>query len=95
MIAPFIPSGVVALLSGLGIAAIEIEASAAKALREGKPSKSIALPAPAEWGERETTSIAIGSTKLPLTWLALGVERAWAVAGTAAPTRDAVKPARR
>jgi aconitate hydratase len=95
VLAAFIPSGLVALLSGLGVAAIEIDAAPAKALREGKPGKSIALPAPAEWGERETTSITIGSAKLPLTWLALGVERAWAVAGTAAPTRDAVKPARR
>ncbi len=94
VIAPFIPSGVVALLSGLGVVAIEIEAAAAKALREGKPGKSIVLPAPNEWGERETTSIMVGGAKLPLTWLALGVERAWAVAGTAAP-RDTAKPARR
>ena len=94
MLAPFIPSGLVALLSGLGVVAIEIEAAAAKALREGKGSKSIALPPPAQWGERETTSITIGGAKLPLTWLALGVERAWAVAGTAAP-RDNPKPARR
>jgi aconitate hydratase len=96
VIAPFIPSGVVALLSGLGVAAIEIDAAAAKGLREGKPAKSIALPAPAEWSERQATSIGIGGAKLPLTWLALGVERAWAIAGSAAPLpKDTTKPARR
>jgi aconitate hydratase len=96
VLAPFIPSGLVALLSGLGVAALEIDAAAAKALGEGKLAKSIGLPAPSEWSERQTTSITAGSAKLPLTWLALGVERAWAIAGTAAPPpRDTTKPARR
>jgi aconitate hydratase len=92
VLAPFIPSGVVALLSGLGIAAIEIDAAAAKGLLgAGKGPKSISLPAPAQWGERESTSVAVGSAKVPLTWLALGVERAWAGAGTATPPREPPK----
>jgi aconitate hydratase len=95
VLAPFIPSGVVALLSGLGVAAIEVDAAAVKGLRESKdvkPARSIALPAPAQWSEREAPTVALGGAKTPLTWLALGVERTWASAGTARP---AAAPAKR
>ena len=92
VLAQFIPSGVVAFLSGLGVAAFEIDATAAKGLQGGKAAgKSISLPAPAQWGERESTSVSIGSAKVSLTWLALGVERAWAGAGTATPSREPPK----
>jgi hypothetical protein len=42
------------------------------------------LPAPGQWAEREATTVSVGATKLPLTWLALGAERAWAT-GSAKP----------
>jgi hypothetical protein len=95
ILSSFIPSGVVAFLSGIGIAALEVEPLAARALGESGSARSILLPAPAQWQERAQTSIAMGAgAKLPLTWLALGVERTWATLGTAAPVREASKAPR-
>jgi aconitate hydratase len=81
VLAPYIPSALVALLSAAGIAAIRLENGGAKAL---KGQKTIALPAPAQWAERRATTVSVGTAKLPLTWLALGAERAWAT-GTSKP----------
>lgn len=86
VLAPFIPSGAVSLFSGLGIAALRFDAAGAKGL---KGAKSIALPAPAQWSEKEPTVVALGAQKVPLTWLARGPERAWASAGTARPAARA------
>jgi hypothetical protein len=83
VVAPFIPSGSVAVFSGLGIAALKIDAAAAKSL---KGQRSIALPEPGKWSEKGPTQVTLGAQKVPLTWLALGSERAWASAGTARPT---------
>jgi len=80
VLAPYIPGGLVALLSAAGIAAIRLDASAAKGLR-GQPT--IALPAPSQWPERGTATVTVGATRLPLTWLALGAERTWATGGAA------------
>jgi len=83
VLAPYIPSSLVTLLSAAGIAALRLDAATARKL-EGQ--KSIALPAPGQWAEREPTTVTAGGAKLPLTWLALGAERAWATgAGAAAP----------
>ncbi len=91
VMAPFIPSGLVAVLSGLGIAAIQIDAPSLKALKDGKGTRSIALPAPAQWAEKGITTVPVGAAKLPLTWLALGAERSWSGAGTASPAREGAK----
>jgi aconitate hydratase len=79
VVSTFLPSGLVALFSGAGIAAIQVDASGFKALR----GQRLTLPAPAQWKEGEATLVAVGSAKVPMTWLARGVERAWASAGTA------------
>ncbi|HEY4012537.1 MAG TPA: aconitase family protein [Polyangiaceae bacterium] len=87
VLAPYIPSGLVALLSAAGIAAIRLDAAAAKRL---KGQKTIALPAPAQWAERQPTTVSAGAAELPLTWLATGTERAWATGATKpAPSRTA------
>jgi aconitate hydratase len=95
VLATFIPSGLVSLLSAAGIAALRVDASAAKKL-EGQ--KTIALPAPSQWAERETTTVSAGAAKIPVTWLALGAERAWATGGKGpgglGGTASAVKVAR-
>jgi aconitate hydratase len=83
VLAPFIPSGLVAVFSGVGIAAIQVDAANAKGL---KGQKTIALPAPSQWPEGQA-AVPLGPSKVPLTWLALGVERSWASAGTARPAR--------
>jgi hypothetical protein len=80
VLAPFIPSGLVAVFSGAGIAAIQVDAAAAKGLRG---QKSLVLPAPGQWAEGNATSIPLGAGKVAMTWLALGAERAWTSAGTA------------
>jgi aconitate hydratase len=75
VLAQFIPSGLVALFSAAGIAAIRLDATAIKGL---KGQRTIALPAPSQWPERGAPTIAVGAARLPLTWLALGAERLWA-----------------
>jgi aconitate hydratase len=91
LVASYIPSGLVALLSAAGIAALRVDASAAKRL-EG--SKSIALPAPSQWAERDATTVIAGGAKLPVTWLALGAERTWATGGARAATPGIARAAR-
>jgi aconitate hydratase len=80
VLAPFIPSGLVAVFSGAGIAAIQVDAAAAKGLRG---QKNLVLPAPGQWAEGNATSVPLGAGKVAMTWLALGAERAWTSAGTA------------
>jgi len=75
VLAAYIPSTLVALLSAAGIVAIRLDPSAAKSL---KGQKTLLLPAPSQWPERSATTVTVGPAKLPLTWLALGAERAWA-----------------
>jgi aconitate hydratase len=82
VLAPYIPSSLVTLFSAAGIAAIRVDGAAAHGLRG---QKTIALPAPSQWPERQATTVVVGASKLPLTWLALGTERAWAT-GAAKPT---------
>jgi len=88
VLASFIPSGYVGLFSGVGIAAIRLDAAALKGL---KGQRTIQLPPPGQWNEKEPTVVALGSQKVPLTWLALGPERAWASAGTARPQPQAAR----
>ncbi len=80
VLAPYIPASLVTLLSAAGIAALRVDAAAARKL-DGQ--RSIALPPPSQWAEREPTTVAVGAAKLPVTWLAPGAERAIAMgAGT-------------
>lgn len=88
VVAPFIPSSSVALFSGLGIAALRVDAAGAKGL---KGQRTIALPEASKWSEKGPTVVTLGSQKVPLTWLALGSERAWTNAGTARPTASRSK----
>ena len=88
IVAQFIPSSSVALFSGLGIAALRVDAAGAKGL---KGQRTIALPEASKWSEKGPTVVTLGSQKVPLTWLALGSERAWASAGTARPTASRSK----
>jgi aconitate hydratase len=89
VLAPYIPSSLVALLSAVGIAALRLDPAVAKAL---KGQKTIALPAPSQWSERQATTISVGAAKLPLTWLALGAERAWATGNSSTLPRSAGPP---
>jgi aconitate hydratase len=81
VLAPYIPSSLVALLSAAGIAALRLEPLAVKGI---KGQKMIVLPPPSQWPEGQSTPVAVGTGKVPLTWLAHGDERAWAM-GAAKP----------
>lgn len=82
VVAPFIPSGSVSLFSGLGIAALRADAQGQKGL---KGQRTLALPPPGQWADKEPTTLTVGGHKVPLTWLAIGAERTWATVGTSRP----------
>ncbi|MCL2723607.1 MAG: aconitase family protein [Polyangiaceae bacterium] len=88
VIAPFIPSASVSFFSGLGIAALRIDAAS---IKSAKGQRTITLPAPAQWPDNSPTMISIGTQKVPFVWLARGQERAWATAGTARPAPRATR----
>jgi aconitate hydratase len=83
VMAAYIPAPLVALLSAAGIAAIRLDGGASRAI---KGQRTIALPAPSQWLEGKATTISVGVARLPLTWLALGTERALATGGPLAGT---------
>jgi aconitate hydratase len=78
VLAPYIPASLVALLSAVGIAALRIDASAVQGFLA---QKTIVLPPPAQWPERQATTVLAGSAKIPVTWLALADEWASATGG--------------
>ncbi|HEY8088975.1 MAG TPA: hypothetical protein VIF09_14045, partial [Polyangiaceae bacterium] len=78
VLAPFIPSQLVALLSAAGIAALRVEGDTAGSLES---QRTVALPPPAQWAERKAMTVAAGAGKVQVTWLALGAERDWATGG--------------
>jgi aconitate hydratase len=80
VIAPHIPSGVVALLAGTGILALR---AAPDAIRILQGQSSVGLPAPSEWNGGRSISVSAGGKAVELTWLALGPERNWTTAGSA------------
>ena len=79
VIAPFIPSGIVAVLSGVGIAALCIDESTTATLGD----LSMTLPPVGGWPENTPTSVQIGDMNVPLQWLARAHERTWAGTGAA------------
>lgn len=73
VIATELPSGLVSLLSAVGVAALVCDVGGMKTLRS---AKSLALPAPAS-----ELSVSTGGTKVSLLWPATKLEREWASAG--------------
>jgi len=84
VLAPYIPGTLVSLLSASGIAALRLDATAAEGL---KGQRTIALPPPSHWPEGRAATVTVGTMELPLTWLALGAERAWVTGGPAGADR--------
>jgi aconitate hydratase len=87
VVASFMPSTAIAALASEGIAAFTLDAGALESI---KGQKSLALPAPAQWGD--TVPAVFGKAKVEVAWAATGVERTWTHAGTArAPAKTAGK----
>jgi aconitate hydratase len=84
VLAAFIPTGIVALFSAAGIAALQMDPSLAKGLAD---ERRLALPPPSRWApDRTAVVVPAGKTKVALTWLASVVERGWAGVGSARPS---------
>jgi len=81
LLAPFVPSGVVHTLAGMGIAVFVCEEDHLKAIQEhGK----LPLPAPNQWSTSFAVPLAKGVT-ISLHWAALGAETRWTLLGTSRP----------
>jgi len=80
VIAPFIPTSLVPVLSGLGILALRGELESLKKL---KTQPSLALPEPESWDGKAIISAQAGGQTVDLSLLAIGVERDWTRSGTA------------
>jgi aconitate hydratase len=88
IIAPFVPSGLVAILAGAGILALSADAATLKSL---KGQKTIAI-APVTSSTDGTVAITTqNKTKVNLAWLAVGIERTWTFSGTSRPAPGAAR----
>ncbi|GAC1351962.1 MAG: hypothetical protein NVSMB1_10090 [Polyangiales bacterium] len=87
VIAVHVPLGLVSELSGHGIVVLKIDEAGYKAL---KGAKEVILPAPGVLSAAGGT-IAAGKAKVPATWVALPVERAWVTGG---PIATGLSPAK-
>lgn len=83
VIASFIPSALVPLFADVGIAALEADDEALKAL-EGE--RRLELPALGTLDGEPTLTAKIGEARVSLSWLAIGRERRWTKAGTSRPS---------
>ena len=84
IVAPYIPSGIVPMLAGLGILALESDAAGLEKLRE---QTAVALPSPSAWNGERTIMAETSAGAVSLTWLAVGSERDWTTAGSARPVK--------
>ena len=85
IIAPFIPSGLVPLFAGAGIAALGADSAA---LRSLKGQRQIALPALGPELDGGPVTAMLGKAHVALSWLAVGMERGWTNAGTSRPPQQ-------
>jgi hypothetical protein len=88
VIAPHIPSGIVALLAGTGILALRAEPEALAALQG---QASLGVPAPSEWNGDGRLSVSADGKAVELMFLAVGPEREWTASGSAKTAPIAVK----
>jgi hypothetical protein len=86
VIAPFVPSGLVAILAGAGILALGAEAAVLKSLKGQKAINVSPVTAATDGAVVVTTQ---NKAKINLSWLAVGIERSWTFSGTSRPTPTA------
>jgi aconitate hydratase len=88
VIAPFVPSGLVAIFSGAGVLALSADAPT---LRSLKGQKTITLPPLGPDPDRGQIVASVGKSRVVFSWLAIGLERSWTIN---ASSRPGVSPAR-
>jgi len=79
IIAPYIPSGIVSILAGLGILALVSDVAEIEKLRA---EASLALPSPTGWNGESQIRATTKAGPVSLRWVALGSEREWTSTGT-------------
>jgi hypothetical protein len=85
IVAPHVPSGIVPILAGLGILALESDLAGIQKLRA---EASLSLPSPSAWNGERSITAQTSAGPVALAWLAVGTEREWTIAGSArAPKR--------
>jgi len=84
VVAPHIPSGTVPMLAGLGILALESDQAGIDKLRL---EATLSLPSPSAWNGQRSVIANTGAGPVSLTWLAVGTERDWTLAGSAKATK--------
>jgi aconitate hydratase len=80
IVAPYIPSGIVPMLAGLGILALISDEIGIGKLRS---EATLALPAPSGFDSESQATLSTSSGPVSVRWAALGSEREWTSAGTA------------
>jgi len=84
IVAPYVPSGIVPMLAGLGILAMVCDESEIGKLRG---EATLALPAPGAFNGDSQATLSTSAGPVTLKWVALGSERDWTSAGTARTTK--------
>jgi aconitate hydratase len=84
IVAPYIPSGIVPMLAGLGILALESDLEGIAKLRA---EPSLALPSPSTLNGARSFNATTSAGDVALIWLAIGTEREWTTAGSAKATK--------
>ncbi|HET9958277.1 MAG TPA: 3-isopropylmalate dehydratase, partial [Polyangiaceae bacterium] len=80
VVAPFIPSGCVPVLAGVGILALS---AAPETIEQLKAAGSLSVAEPAEWNGNGSPIKDANQAPITLKWLAVGAERQWTELGTA------------
>lgn len=83
VIARFIPSSLVPLFAGAGVAALGADDEALRSLRG---HRHIALPSLSALDGSATLTATLGQSQIALAWLAVGAERQWTTNGTSRPS---------
>jgi aconitate hydratase len=88
VIAPFVPSGLVALFAGAGVLALSAEPATLRSLK-GQKSLTVGPVTPATNGA--VVVVTPSRDRVDLAWLAVGAERAWTLSGTSRPNPSAAR----
>jgi aconitate hydratase len=80
VVAPYIPSGIVPMLAGLGIMAL---VCAEGELAKLRGEATLSLPAPGAFNAESQVTLESSAGPVVLKWVALGSEREWTSTGTA------------
>ncbi len=80
VMASYIPSPLVTLLSSVGVLALTVDPGATTSESLARVPR-IVLPAPSHWIEGQPTAVEVGARSVPMMWLAVGPERNWLQGG--------------